>query len=218
MSLDQQGQWSAMRVSSLVPFAALLFVVSACGASGTEDDASSTTVAEETTTTAEEATTTTRDESTTTSEPDGDAAAYAEALATGLSSGDAEDGDLILSSDEAECVAPDWIDIIGVETLTDADVTPGDLEDPDYQFADLGLDTDTGGEMIDAFGTCDVDIIDEFYETLSAGLDDEQVACLTEELGDDQAREFLIEALVQIDLSVELSDELERIDSVCQLS
>lgn len=207
-----------MHLSPLVPVAALLLALSACGASGGDDAASTTTVAEETTTTADEATTTTEDGPTNSSEPDGDASAYADGLAVGLTSGDEESGELVLSSDQAECVAPEWIDIIGVDTLTGADVTPQDLEDPDYQFTDLRLDADTGGDMIDAFGDCDVDIISEFYETLSADLDDEQVDCLVEELGDDQARQFLIEALVQTDLSAELNDELERIDSVCQLS
>lgn len=204
----------SMRLSPLVPVAALVLAVSACGASGS-DDAASTTVAEETTTSADEATTTTEGGP---SESDADADAYAEGLAVGLASADEESGELVLSSDEAECVAPEWVDLIGVDTLTGADVVPEDLEDPDFQFTDLGLDPDTGGDMIDAFGDCDVDIISEFYETLSADLDDEQVDCLVDELGDEQARQFLIEALVQTDLSAELNDELERIDSVCELS
>lgn len=204
-----------MRLSPLVPVTALVIALSACGASGGDDAASTTTTAEETTTSVDEATTTTEDAP---SEPAGDADAYAEGLAVGLASADEESGELVLTTDEAECVAPEWVDLIGVDTLAGADVAPEDLEDPDFQFSDLALDPETGGDMIDAFGDCDVDIISEFYETLSADLDDEQIDCLVDELGDDQARQFLIEALVQTDLSAELNDELERIDSVCQLS
>lgn len=203
-----------MRLSPFVPVAALVLAVSACGGSDS-DGAASTTVAEETTTSVGEATTTTGDGP---SEGGGDVDAYAENLAVGLASADEESGELVLSTDESECVAPEWVDLIGVDTLTGADVAPEDLADPDFQFSDLGLDPETGGDMIDAFDGCDVDIIDEFFETLSVGLDEEQVDCLADELGDDSARQFLIEALVQTDLSAELNDELERIDSACQLS
>lgn len=173
------------------------------------------------TTSTAEVTSTTEDdlpEPTTTTERDDDADAYADGLALGLTLGDEDDGEFVLSPDEAECVAPEWIDIIGVDTLNDAGVSPADLEDPDYQFSDLGLDADTGGDLIDVFGDCDLDIIGEFRTILGADLDDEQAACLADELDDELARQFLIEALVQIDLSVELDDELARIDSVCQLS
>lgn len=187
---------------------AVVALLAACGASG-DDEADSTTSGPATSTTTIDG-----------SEPSpaGDEGDYADALVTGLASGELDAGQLVVTDDEARCIAPKWISIIGVDALVDAGVAPEDLEDNSFDFPALGLDTDQGGEMVDVFADCDVEVYDKLYQALSVDLDETQAKCLRKELDDDLARDFLVEALVNTDLPADLQDELDELDKTCKLS
>ncbi|QXC63378.1 hypothetical protein KSP35_11640 [Aquihabitans sp. G128] len=213
---------------------ALLLVASlaACSGSGGSDGASSTTTKapageQATTTTAgsdDDGTTTTAsgdDETTTTSGgsgESGDAASYAASLAKGLASGDAASDELQVTDDEAACVAPKWIETIGVDALTSFGASPKDLEDPDFSFPDLKLDDEQGLAMIDAFVDCDVDIYGQFADVLSEDLDATQQACLEGELDEASTRQYLASALTKDEMSSDLIAKLQAIDATCNLS
>ena len=200
-------------------FAVLLIAtLAACSSSGSDDAADEK---DKTTTTAADKTTTTEsgtEKSTTTeggSTP-GDSN-YTAALAKGLAGGDEADGDLVLSDDEAACVAESWIGTIGTDRLSGKDITPEDLEDPDFTYSDLELSASEGQEMIDAFGDCDVDIETKLLDSLSQDLDAEQKDCLEGELTPEIQNQLLVEALTQEDFSDELGQILEDLQTTCNL-
>lgn len=199
--------------------ACLSMVVAACGSGG--GDTTSTTTAPPTTATMTPSTTSATRPSTattSTSPTDGDEAAYEEALVRGLAQQATTSGDVMLSDVEARCVAGAWTDIVGTDAFAEADVAPADLEDPDFGFPVLGLDADQGGEMVDAVTECGVDAYGQTLLVFSQNLDDEQGACLRSEFDQKLARRYLIERLIQTDLSVDLDQKLTEIDTTCELS
>lgn len=209
-----------MRIRSAVFVSLLVFAASSCGTSDSSDGATSTTAAGSPSSSTAPSSTTSADETTTAeggSAPSGDADAYATSLAIGLENAEGAEGDLKLSADEAECVAPTWVDTIGADTLSGQDVTPTDLEDPNFSFDELGLDLDQGYEMIDAFDGCDIDIYGEFLASIGSGLTPDQQSCLSEQLDQDLAREFLANSVVMSDLPPDLASQFDQISQTCQL-
>lgn len=206
----------------VAPLAALALValLGGCSSDGSDgaDEPATTTAAESTeagpSTTAADGTTTTEGD-----EPaEGDADDYAAALAVGLTANAGEEGELDVTDEEAACVAPAWVDIIGVDAFVETGTAPAELEESNFVFADLELDDEQGLAMIDAFDDCDVDVLTQIRDVLSADLDATQAACLDTELDDDLARQFLAEALTKSDLSSDLADILDGIDQACGLS
>ncbi|CAN5586066.1 hypothetical protein BH10ACT1_BH10ACT1_20500 [soil metagenome] len=94
--------------------------------------------------------------------PSGDEQAYVDALITSF----VADGnrDLPLVRDEAECVAPRWVEAIGVDRFAAAGVEPGDItvgaEEVDSYFDVIdGLgDPETAEALVDSFADCDIDL------------------------------------------------------------
>ncbi len=212
----------------LALFAAVLLALAAvsCSSGGGDDADGTTTTVDEggdtTDTTAGEDTpdTTEDDDTTDTTEGggggDADGEAFAEAFSTNLSaSGD--DGELVLTEEQADCVGPAWVDIVGADTLADSGVTPDEVSEDSFAFSDFGLDADQGLEMIDAFGDCDVDLYGQFSEILTEDLTDEQGDCVLDEIDEEFAREFLAEALVLSEMSDDINTQLEAISTTCEL-
>lgn len=144
------------------------------------------------------------DETTTTTEPDEDGGddttttteaddeqqgspdqVYLDAMIESLRESDSED--LQFTDEQAECLAPQWLETITVDALREADITPEDLASDDVS-VDLApiLDQDQGREMVDAFGDCGVDLETVFVEGLSAdgSIEADQAACLADALPD----------------------------------
>ncbi len=192
--------------------ACLLVLVASCSSSNGSTTVPSTTPAP-TYTEADRATTTS-----TSATGGGDAAAYREALSAGLSGSKIASGDFVFSDAQAACVAQKWTSIVGVDAFVAAEVAPADLEDPDFDFPILGLDAERGGEMVDAVTDCGVDVYEQTLLIFSQNLDAKQGACLRREFGQDLARQYLIEVLIQTDLSADLDTTLTQIDTTCRLS
>lgn len=200
----------------------------------TDDGASTTTIVDEPvspsiptsttepdgTTTDPEQTTTTDATTTTTGGSGGKTGSeddYVAALVKGFTAGN--ENDLVLPADGARCVAPKWIDAIGVSRLVDKKVSPEDMADPDFGFNELGLDRGQATAMIDAFGPCDVDIYQLLLDAIGSEVGDDKRACLRKELTAKTARDLLIGALLSSDQNTDpVLAELERIDKVCKLS
>lgn len=195
---------------------ALVLFVGACSSGGSDDTDPPTTTTE-----AGEGTTTSTgpdDEPTTTGggTDGGDEADYVEALANGLAT-QGDDSELVITEDQADCMAPAWVDIVTVETLVAAEAAPADLEDPDFSYTELGLSVEEGVALISAAMGCDVDLVGQFTEFLAQDLDPTQTACLEGELTDDLVERFLAEALVVEDPSIELEAEFDAVTATCGL-
>lgn len=202
---------------------ALVAGLAACGATGDDDGSTDGTTAPASDETTDD-TTVTEDPTETTEDASprgegGDEQAYVDALAANLSGGE-DDGQLVVSEQDAPCVAQGWVDIVGVDTLAGAGVDPDELADPDSNFntTDLELDVEQGRDMVEAAEDCGVDLLGQFRGFLTQGLAPDQVDCLNDELDDDFLGEVIAQALVNDEPSADLEDEFERLDSVCSLS
>lgn len=198
----------------------LALALGACSSNGGDDAAPTTEAADPTNTTTtdpdEVTTTTDPDDGTTTEGGSGGAseAGYVEALAVGLAA-PGDESEVVVTRDEADCIAPAWIDIVTVDVLVDAEVAPVDLEDPDFDYTELGLSGDQGTAMIDATKQCDVDLAGQFSDFLAQDLDDTQAACLEGELNTDLVDRFLAQSLVVEDLPADLRAEFDAIALEC---
>ncbi|MEZ5181614.1 MAG: hypothetical protein R2702_07050 [Acidimicrobiales bacterium] len=175
---------------------------------------------------AEAAMTTTADEGeATTSAPDGEAAPvagrddYVAAMADNLSSGSEDDGQLVLERDQAECMAPRWVDAITVELLQAQEVTPAELADPDFSasLSDLALDADAAGAMVDAFDACDVDLVGLFASAFTQGLGEDVTACVAQEADPALIRDVLVASFSGGDGETPLTALLDQLRPVCDL-
>jgi len=146
---------------------------------------------------------------------------YVDAMVEGMVSAD-EDEDLQLDQEQAECLAPRWVDTIGVDRLEEAGLEPEDFAtDGDPDLSSLGLSEDEGGELYDAFGACDIDLKAEFIRSLTADQDlsDEDADCLSDAFSDDFLRRIMVTSLVAgddaLDDNEELTSELLSVFSEC---
>lgn len=132
-------------------------------------------------------------------QPSGDEAEYVEALATGLV--DLDEDDLPVTEDQAACIAPEWIDEVGVEALAGNDIAPGDLEDfeLDEVFAPA-IDRDTADAMVAAVVDCGIDL-DAFVrqDGLDDGQTEDQMDCFFDALPDGAIADVLAASLDQGD-------------------
>lgn len=206
----------------------LLGSAAACGTSGSSDADTTTTAAVATSTTGgdDEATTTTGDDTpdttdtTDTTEATGgtdDADAYVAAIAENLQSNDADAGELAFEPQQADCVATAWVDIIGVDAFTTNDLSATDIAEDNFQFTELGLDEGQAGDMVDVIDECGIDAIATLRESLNEGLDATQQKCLAAELEDDTVRSLLIATIVDGTPGDDVGQELDRIETTCQL-
>ena len=123
----------------------------------------------------------------------------------------ADEDELRLTDEQAECVGPKWIDTIGVERMEEAGLEPSDISsDSESDIAELGLSEEEGGELYDAFGACDVDLEALFVDSLAADQDltDEDRECLADNFDDDFLRRIIIVSLTQGDDALEDDEEL----------
>jgi hypothetical protein len=146
---------------------------------------------------------------------------YVDAMVEGMATAD-EEGDLQLDSEQAECLAPRWVETIGVERLQEAGIEPDDFaSDADPDLSAMDLSEDEGNELYDAFGACDIDLKSEFIASLAAdqNLSDEDAECLRDAFSDDFLRRIMVTSLIEgdeaLDQNEELTGELLSVFSEC---
>jgi hypothetical protein len=191
-----------------------LLALAGCSADGSDDAASSTTEAATSTTAAVASTT----EATTTTEADDGASDaeqdYVDAVADAMR--EVEDSEFPIDDEQADCLAPRWVDAIGYETLLEAGVTPevlGGTEDGDIdaEFEDV-VDRPRAEKLVDAFFDCGLDLEGTFYEGLASdgSATPEQVQCLRDRLPEGFVRELMITSMDGGDEALDEDDELEQ--------
>ena len=121
-----------------------------------------------------------------------------------------EGDDMELNEAQAECLAPRWVSILGVERLEAAGIDPDELADDDLDFSELGLSESDGEAMFDALEECDVDIRESFLAgmTEESDMSDDDRQCLDEALDDDLLRRLLVTTFVEGDDAFEQNEEL----------
>jgi len=194
----------------IVSVLTLAVVGAGCGSSGGSDSAGD----DATTTTGAKTTTT---EGTTEDPGDVTADGYTSAFIINLSGGSKEDGNLVISEEEATCVAPRFVDAITVKTLQDNDVTTADIEDPGFDGSALGLSEEQGEQLVDAFGACDVDITALFAESFTAGMTAEQQSCVAENVDADLTKALLVKTFSTGESDAEFEAVIADLTEKCDL-
>lgn len=177
------------------------------GTSTTTDD-TTTTDGEPTDTTegGDPTTSTTRVETSTTTTnrpPDGDEAAYIEAMRTYL-----EDDDDVFGQEAIDCMATDLVRLIGVDRFRAAGIDPADAGDP---FDELDIDVDTAGDMYEVLDDCSGGIREKMIDVFAEDAGPGSEPCLEKALTDAVVREVFVSAFQ----GVEPSDELITAVGAC---
>jgi hypothetical protein len=139
-----------------------------------------------------------------------DAQPFVDAMVEGLLTGD-EGAEFSLDREQAECLAPRWVDIFRVERLTAAGLDPEDLaSELDGDFASIGLSDEDGNALYDSFADCDVDVKAALVQTMAAqrDLSDDAADCLRETFPDDLVRRVMVTTFVEGDGAIEADEEL----------
>ena len=149
-----------------------------------------------------------------------DAQAYVDAMIESFDNADPDE--LQIDREQAQCLAPKWVDAIGTDRLAAAGVEPRDFAaEGDVDLSEVGLSEDDGGAMYDAFGECDIDVKTIFVESFSAGRDvsEEDKNCLTDAMSDDLLRRIMVTTFVEgeeaLNQDEELSGELFGVFADC---
>lgn len=107
-----------------------------------------------------------------------------------------------LEDDDAEraaaCLAPRWVEAIGVDRFAEAGLAPEDLADLDGGLEVLAVDRPTAESMVDGFAACDVDLRAATLSQLLAdpSITEEQAACAEAAISVEAVEESLVATLV----------------------
>jgi hypothetical protein len=127
--------------------------------------------------------------------------AYVDAMVAAADEDEDGESDLldIAGEDETRCFASEWITIIGVDRLEAAGIDPEEFAGDDVSFEELGLERDEADELIDAFGSCDIDLRDAMIDSMVADAGDSDVmrGCLEAGLTDESVRALMVAAFTE---------------------
>lgn len=133
------------------------------------------------------------DASTTTTLPDpadieGSASDYAQALVSSL-----DPEDTTFTKGQVECLAPAWVDAIGVDSFKAARITPASIADQTSTISDLEISPEVASTMVSALDGCDIDTVDLLIKTSTGGaqLTESQAACFDDAVTKTAADEAL---------------------------
>lgn len=172
----------------LALLAALLLLFGAAACSSDSDDKADDDTSEST----EEATTDDEEEAGDDEEAgDGSEADYVEALMANL----LEDGDSPITEDEGECIAEGVVEEIGVDTLQEEGVTPEAFAEDGPGALGGTMSDDQADAMADIFLGC-LESPGAFFAAAFGATDDESVACIEDNLDEDDLRAFIAQAML----------------------
>ena len=143
------------------------------------------------------------------SDVDGGKAAYAKALApvvaeaTGLGADQA--------TEAGKCLAPKWVDVIGVDGFAAAGFQPDDLEEMGARLGQLRVDESQAKEMAKGFDQCDVDLKAVAVAQLTAGpnVPASMKACLEEAITKESVEAGFIDNLLGKEAGAEVFAEAQ---------
>lgn len=131
---------------------------------------------------------------------------YADALAEGLQARDAELGTVYVrrTAEQARCIAPDWVMIVGPERWDAAGISPAELaEDPAGASGAVDMSWTDAKRLRRTYERCGAAPIDTVRASIEDGLrgneeiDPEQVDCLLEKLNAETADRVFVAGLAE---------------------
>jgi hypothetical protein len=134
---------------------------------------------------------------------------YVEALEKSMKEDDS--GGMTLSDSQASCLAPKFVNTIGVDTLEAKGITPEDMgSDSDTDLSEMDLSEAQGGQLYDAFGACKIDVKELFISGM--GSDSEMSAddkkCLEDNFDDALLKQVMVASLIKGEDALQSDQEL----------
>lgn len=126
----------------------------------------------------------------------GDAAEYADAMATAMST----DPDMPLSEEQARCYAARAVDIIGADRIKQTGIEPGTMtSDDSLDYSKMSISEDEGNKIYDQFEACGINLRDTMVKSFSEDgeLSPESKACFDEVLTDASLRKLMVGLMVR---------------------
>ncbi len=142
---------------------------------------------------------------------------YVAAFTKGMTAGSKDGGNLVLSKEQAACVAPKFVDLATVKAMNEAGITAEDAADPGFDPSNVGLDEDQGQALVDAYGECDFDIYGELATALTTGLSKDIATCTSKNLDHDLADALLVKTFSSGKADAEFEALLADLQATCDL-
>jgi len=119
------------------------------------------------------------------------------------------DDSLQMTDEQAGCVAPKWLDVIGVDRLKEQGITPDDVRsDTDNEkLSTLGLTEADGDKLYDAYGECDVDVREQFVKSVASSTEAAE-DCLDDALSDDLLRRIFVTSVTKGEAGLDADEAL----------
>lgn len=138
---------------------------------------------------------------------------YVDAMKESMRTSNEEDGDLELSDDQIDCLAPRFVNAIGMDNIEAAGVTPDDIKTSDMDFSGMDLTEEDGNRIYDSFGQCDIDLRELLMVSMA---DDEEMSeatatCMEGVFTDENLRKFMVSSMVNGDEGMEDDAEMAPI-------
>ena len=145
---------------------------------------------------------------------------YVDAMIESFDNSDPDE--LEIDREQAQCLAPRWVETIGPDRLAEAGIEPEDFSsEGDVDLSTADLSEDDGNEMYDAFEACGIDVKNLFVQSMANDeeLSTEDVECLEGAIDDDLMRRILVTTFVEgedaLDQDEELTGELFAMFAEC---
>ena len=118
---------------------------------------------------------------------------YVDALVSSFS----PEGQEPFTQESVACLAPRWVEAIGVQTFEDAGVTPEGLGDDGGVLSSLPITEPVAQQMVGAIVDCGVPLVSFAIEALPSSLrdDPDAVACVEDTVAEAEVRSKLVEAM-----------------------
>jgi hypothetical protein len=141
--------------------------------------------------------------------PTADAQAYVDAMIDSFDNADPDE--LQIDREQAQCLAPKWVDTIGTDRLAAAGIEPQDFAaEGDVDLTTVGLTEDDGNAMYDSMAECDIDVktlfVNGFADERDVSAEDRQ--CFTDALDDDLLRRIMVTTLIGGEEALNQDEEL----------
>lgn len=142
-----------------------------------------------------------------------DEQAYVDAL---VATFEEDESDELYTEDQVTCLAEGFVDIIGVDALQSAGLSPQEFAEDGIDDVpdELGVDDEKANAMYDTFADCDIDLQELFASTAGGEeLTADEQACLDDLLTDDNLRASFVASFTGDELEDDpLDDAFECFD------
>lgn len=138
---------------------------------------------------------------------------YVDAMKESMRSSNDDDDGFALDDGQIDCLAPRFVNAIGMDKIEASGVTPEDIEVSDMDFSAIDLTTEDGNRIYDSFGQCDINLRELMVADFASDdeMGDAAKACMEGVFTDENLRKFFVSSMVNGDEGMEDDPEVAPI-------